>query len=116
MQDLGKLRDDQKTAADLAEKQRKLIIELGRFFEATVDDFIKTKGDVAGDVVMGAVEYIRQLYQERMVTLMKAQSKMYGALKVTVEKEGIKIHEPFENDGLEANAISRGQSTTNPRA
>ena len=108
MHDLSKLKQENNDAEAQGEKNRKQIVELGRFFLATIDEFINTHGDIPGDVVVGAAEYLKELYQERMVGYMLNHSKFWGHLRDIVEKEGVKIHEPFENDGVDSNKFTGG--------
>ena len=76
------------------DKEMGQIVELGRIFEKAIDNF----GGVNAKVVLGACDYIIKIYKERMAAI----AENYGTLKRVVEQEGIKIREPYVNDGIPA--------------
>lgn len=87
-------REEQNVKQDREQNQ---IVDLGRIFEMQIDKFIEaTGGDVSGKIVLGACDYIIKTYKERM----SAMGENYGRLKRVVDQEGIKIREPYVNDGV----------------
>lgn len=79
--------------------EREMILELGRKFEKTIEDFsIDKQSDISFLVIMGATDYLIKSHKNRMNEV----GQYYLKLKGITNDLGMKVHEPYANDGVEA--------------
>lgn len=81
----------------VGEKEREQMIALGRKFEIVIDEFGQFKKEgVSTKVILGAVNYVVQLYKSRLAVM----GDNYLRLKQIIKDRGLEgeVHEPYNND------------------